>query len=407
MSPREWLASCQQAMCVAPLPHRALRSAQSQQASLHSKHSTSSSLVPPGNKGVAGSASRQAAGVRAAPLHGALPHGRLHGGVPRGGAEKLRLRPHAARGALRRAAAVRRVGCCCVPPKALSRVLTWIDKGCSPSGAFGSFAVRPTHVRFGLHGDRLLGYFSPVASPEGGCDVWCSSWGASSGHGMAFSHGNQHTAKSFRSPALALCIHIHALLRCPLFHASAASRCERRCQAMRACGRHQCKRRCCDGSACGACDQPCGRRLRCDNHVCPAPCHAGPCQPCPLTATVACACGGTSYAVPCGSEVHLCTCTSCEPEATVLPILHNIIALGEKEFPVSCSPVGSACEVAWVGCATCLGDQDMHKMLQCTQYSAIIMVVTLQCVTSRREPLQPCALTLGIRPSPTCSLHSP
>ena len=49
----------------------------------------------------------QAAGLRAPPLLPALPHGRLRCGVPRGGAQELRVRPHAARGALQRAPAVR------------------------------------------------------------------------------------------------------------------------------------------------------------------------------------------------------------------------------------------------------------------------------------------------------------
>ena len=48
--------------------------------------------------------------------------------------------------------------------------------------------------------------------------------------------------------------------------------------------------------------QPCGRKLRCGNHLCPSPCHAGPCQPCPLSATIACACGRTTYSMPCGTE---------------------------------------------------------------------------------------------------------
>ena len=48
--------------------------------------------------------------------------------------------------------------------------------------------------------------------------------------------------------------------------------------------------------------QVCGRKLRCGNHKCPAPCHSGPCQPCPLTAQVCCACGGQSYRLPCGAE---------------------------------------------------------------------------------------------------------
>ena len=48
--------------------------------------------------------------------------------------------------------------------------------------------------------------------------------------------------------------------------------------------------------------QLCGRKLRCGNHLCPSPCHAGPCQPCPLTVPIACACGQTSYNTPCGTE---------------------------------------------------------------------------------------------------------
>ena len=48
--------------------------------------------------------------------------------------------------------------------------------------------------------------------------------------------------------------------------------------------------------------QPCGRKLRCGNHLCPSPCHSGPCQPCPLSAPIACACGQTSYNTPCGTE---------------------------------------------------------------------------------------------------------
>lgn len=118
-------------------------------------------------------------------------------------------------------------------------------------------------------------------------------------------------------------------------------RCDRRCTGMRACGRHQCKKRCCDGNH-PPCDQVllvfifrptcnqathkhhnvqpflsivassltmlakleqvCGRRLQCGNHTDPSPCHAGPCLPCPLTATVSCACGRTAYSLPCGSE---------------------------------------------------------------------------------------------------------
>ncbi|KAF6263962.1 hypothetical protein COO60DRAFT_1292737 [Scenedesmus sp. NREL 46B-D3] len=78
-------------------------------------------------------------------------------------------------------------------------------------------------------------------------------------------------------------------------------RCDSKCTNMRACGRHACKRRCCDGS-CPPCEEVCGRWLRCRNHKCPSACHSGPCRPCPLTQRLSCACGSTSYTLPCGAE---------------------------------------------------------------------------------------------------------
>ena len=79
--------------------------------------------------------------------------------------------------------------------------------------------------------------------------------------------------------------------------------CERRCPLSRSCGRHACKKRCCAaGEGCAPCREACGRALACGNCTCAAYCHAGECSACPLTRTVACACGGTTVAVPCGRE---------------------------------------------------------------------------------------------------------
>ena len=78
--------------------------------------------------------------------------------------------------------------------------------------------------------------------------------------------------------------------------------CERKCGGMKACGRHGCKRRCCAPGACPPCSEICGRWLGCGNHKCPAPCHSGPCRPCPLTLEASCACGSSSSRLPCGSE---------------------------------------------------------------------------------------------------------
>ncbi|KAF5192665.1 Nf-x1-type zinc finger protein nfxl1 [Thalictrum thalictroides] len=50
--------------------------------------------------------------------------------------------------------------------------------------------------------------------------------------------------------------------------------------------------------------QICGRKLRCNNHKCPSPCHRGACAPCPLMVTISCACSETRFEVPCGTEAN-------------------------------------------------------------------------------------------------------
>ena len=98
-------------------------------------------------------------------------------------------------------------------------------------------------------------------------------------------------------------------------------KCDRRCTQLRACGRHQCKRRCCDGTTCPPCPDFCGRRLLCRNHKCVAPCHPGPCLPCPLTSRISCACGQTSYRVPCGREGGAGAHAQAQPPVCHLPCL--------------------------------------------------------------------------------------
>ncbi|BFI43214.1 NF-X1-type zinc finger protein NFXL1 [Marchantia polymorpha subsp. ruderalis] len=77
--------------------------------------------------------------------------------------------------------------------------------------------------------------------------------------------------------------------------------CDRKCQRIRDCTRHPCRKRCCDGD-CPPCHEVCGKRLRCKNHKCPAPCHREACAPCPVSVRISCACGVTSFEVPCGME---------------------------------------------------------------------------------------------------------
>ncbi|RKO99093.1 hypothetical protein CXG81DRAFT_15022, partial [Caulochytrium protostelioides] len=57
---------------------------------------------------------------------------------------------------------------------------------------------------------------------------------------------------------------------------------------------------------CGAdppvCEQICGKTLGCGAHPCDAPCHLGPCLPCPITYTEVCRCGRASRSVACGEQ---------------------------------------------------------------------------------------------------------
>ncbi|XP_059063722.1 NF-X1-type zinc finger protein NFXL2 isoform X2 [Cryptomeria japonica] len=93
--------------------------------------------------------------------------------------------------------------------------------------------------------------------------------------------------------------------------------CQRKCQRVRDCGRHPCKRRCCGGD-CALCTEVCGKKLRCNNHKCPSPCHRGICAPCPVTVRISCACGETSYEVPCGAEKGLKP-PRCSRKCSILP----------------------------------------------------------------------------------------
>lgn len=49
--------------------------------------------------------------------------------------------------------------------------------------------------------------------------------------------------------------------------------------------------------------QECGRLLKCGNHRCRSRCHASACLPCTRELRVACACGATSYRLPCGCAI--------------------------------------------------------------------------------------------------------
>ncbi|XP_022830509.1 protein shuttle craft [Spodoptera litura] len=82
----------------------------------------------------------------------------------------------------------------------------------------------------------------------------------------------------------------------------------------------------CGGAVLWSCGEACGRVLACGAHVCRAPCHAPPCQPCALLPqyVTTCPCGNTKLAKDSRKS-----CT--EP----IPLCGNICAK-----PLSCGPAG-------------------------------------------------------------------
>ncbi|XP_052793796.1 NF-X1-type zinc finger protein NFXL1-like isoform X2 [Mya arenaria] len=54
------------------------------------------------------------------------------------------------------------------------------------------------------------------------------------------------------------------------------------------------------------CDQVCGKRLSCGNHVCESVCHRGPCGDCPRGGVRKCPCGKTEYDKPCTEDIPTC-----------------------------------------------------------------------------------------------------
>ncbi|XP_052077440.1 NF-X1-type zinc finger protein NFXL1-like isoform X1 [Mytilus californianus] len=54
------------------------------------------------------------------------------------------------------------------------------------------------------------------------------------------------------------------------------------------------------------CDEPCGKRLACGNHVCEKVCHGGNCGPCPRSGLRKCPCGKTEDSLPCTEDIPTC-----------------------------------------------------------------------------------------------------
>ena len=138
--------------------------------------------------------------------------------------------------------------------------------------------------------------------------------------------------------------------------------CMRPCRANLNCGRHECGERCCSGERkasdrqatkrkvkpLGAnrmidegieaehiCTRPCGRMLKCGNHVCPELCHKGQCGSCreAIFEEISCDCGKTVLQppLPCGTVPPPCRFECERPKTCGHPsVPHDCHGDGEK-----------------------------------------------------------------------------
>ncbi|KAK7097179.1 hypothetical protein V1264_004194 [Littorina saxatilis] len=107
--------------------------------------------------------------------------------------------------------------------------------------------------------------------------------------------------------------------------------CGKVCGKPLSCGQHTCEDKCHTGEcqpcpktsvqrcSCGKskesrpcasplwhCQQACGKRLACGNHVCEEVCHSGKCGPCPRAGERRCPCGKTAFELPCTEDIPTC-----------------------------------------------------------------------------------------------------
>ncbi|XP_076446589.1 NF-X1-type zinc finger protein NFXL1-like [Babylonia areolata] len=107
--------------------------------------------------------------------------------------------------------------------------------------------------------------------------------------------------------------------------------CGKVCRKTLSCGHHTCEDTCHPGEcqpcsktsvqrcSCGKsansrpcaspqwhCQEPCGKRLRCGNHLCEEICHSGKCGPCPRAGVRKCPCKKTTFELPCTEDIPTC-----------------------------------------------------------------------------------------------------
>lgn len=123
--------------------------------------------------------------------------------------------------------------------------------------------------------------------------------------------------------------------------------CNRKCTQMRLCGRHPCNKKCCDcliKNNFNICEKTCDTMLNCRKHKCSAPCHSGPCYPCPRTIVIQCRCGGSKITVPCGT-VKKIKPPPCNRLCKIPPICHHPKRESHKCHQGACPPCKKVCAI--------------------------------------------------------------
>jgi NF-X1-type zinc finger protein NFXL1 len=128
--------------------------------------------------------------------------------------------------------------------------------------------------------------------------------------------------------------------------------CNKKCPQMRLCGIHLCNKKCCDcllQNNFNVCEKVCDNTLNCRKHKCSAPCHRGPCYPCPRTIDIQCRCGNNKITIPCGT-IKKIKPPNCNKKCKIAPICHHPKRESHKCHQGVCPPCPKVCELIHKRC---------------------------------------------------------
>lgn len=219
--------------------------------------------------------------------------------------------------------------------------------------------------------------------------------------------------------------------------------CGKACGRKLSCGHHNCQQPCHTGECapcpktskqpcyCGKevttrpcaspewqCDQPCGKKLSCGNHLCEKICHKESCGPCPRSGDRSCPCGKTNYNLPCTEDIPTCgdTCGklldcgihACSQRChtgncgSCLQLVTKTCRCGQKQKEVLCSKQ-YLCETKCSAMRDCNKHQCKRKCCDgncpsCEQVCGkLLSCKNHKCASGcHRGPCYPCPLTVQI-----------